>query len=76
MYKIVTGTQYEQEVSNIFEAKIKIETLFNALDTKMIYVYNNDVLVMVSENKNGTTEYHEMYADDNVYYGMCYEGVL
>lgn len=73
MYKIVTGTQYEPPVQSIFEAKIQIETLFNTLDSKTIYVYNNDVLVMVAENRNDTTEYHEMAADDNNYYGMCYE---
>lgn len=71
MYKIITGTQYEPEVSNIFEAKKESAELLFSLDIKMIYVYLKDALVMIAEKMNDSVEYHEIAEDDN--FGVIYE---
>jgi len=67
MYKIVTGTQYEPEVKSLFHAKFKIidEDLHNILDKKLIHVYYNDTLVMVSDDG----EFNDIGEDDRRYYG-------
>lgn len=75
MFTIKTGTQNDHIEPTIYHAKIKSDELLNKLGKKLLHIYYNGMLVMIAENIDGETIYHDMQDEDRIKYGAIYGAI-